>query len=260
MPRCTVVSLLAACAALVALPAGMALDRLQADVDIQTAIGAKGRPEADRRLDEGRKPAEILAVVRARAGDRVLDVLASPGYYSELLAMLVGPRGSVTAYDPPQFVASPGARANWAARIARHPNIRKDLQPLDRAEFGRATFDIVLLHLAYHETYWVSPRYGLRRMEPRLFARRLHSALRPGGRVVLIDHAGDEGGDPRDLVERFHRIPERVVIEDFRAAGFELLSRSSILANSEDDHQSSVFDPRMRGKTDRMVLVFRKAR
>ena len=43
-----------------------------------------------------------------------------------------------------------------------------------------------------------------------------------------------------------------------RGVGFVLDGESDVLANSEDDHTKSVFDPEIRGKTDRYALRFRK--
>jgi predicted methyltransferase len=246
------------CGLVAALPVSIVLSESNDRTLVENAVARRDRPAADRRLDADRQPRAVLEIVHAQPGERVLDVLASPGYYSELLAGIVGPRGQVVAYDPPQFVASPGARSNWADRIRRWPNIRQDLQPLHSATFGTDSFDIVLLHLAYHETYWESERYGLKRMVPRTFARMLHRALRPGGRAVVIDHVAMSGSEPRASVDRFHRIDPVVVIDDFEAAGFRLLKRSEILANPKDDHERVVFDPSVRGRTDRMVLIFGK--
>lgn len=256
----SITAYLVACGLAGAVPLGFSLWADRGSARVAQALAAPGRPAPDRSLDASRRPEAILDLVGARPGDRVLDVLASPGYYSELLAPLVAPGGEVVAYDPPQFVSSPGAKANWADRMRRHPNIRRDLQPLQTASFGSEWFDIVLLHLAYHETYWESERYGLKRMEPRTFARMLHRALRPGGRAVVIDHVATSGSEPRMSVDRFHRIDPAVVIDDFEAAGFRLRKRSGVLANPKDDHEKVVFDPSVRGSTDRVVLIFVKAK
>jgi len=48
------------------------------------------------------------------------------------------------------------------------------------------------------------------------------------------------------------------VIAELESVGFVLDGESDALANAEDDHTKSVFDPEIRGKTDRYVLRFRK--
>ena len=45
---------------------------------------------------------------------------------------------------------------------------------------------------------------------------------------------------------------------DFRRAGFVLDGESELLRNPADDRSLNVFDDKIRGKTDRFVLRFRK--
>jgi predicted methyltransferase len=47
---------------------------------------------------------------------------------------------------------------------------------------------------------------------------------------------------------------------DFKRAGFQLVATSDMLRNPADDHSLLVFDPKIRGKTDRFVFKFRKPR
>jgi predicted methyltransferase len=42
------------------------------------------------------------------------------------------------------------------------------------------------------------------------------------------------------------------------AAGFELVAESDVLQRSDDDHSTNVFDPKVRGKTDRFMMKFRR--
>ena len=61
-------------------------------------------------------------------------------------------------------------------------------------------------------------------------------------------------GDDKEL----HRIDQVLVEQAARDAGFEIVDRSELLRNSEDDRRQSVFAPDIRGKTDRFVLRLRK--
>jgi predicted methyltransferase len=223
---------------------------------IEQSIADPGRSPVHRTLDPYRRPEELLALVEARPGDRVLDVLASPGYASELIAPLVRPGGSVTAYDPPQFVSAEAARRDWRARTTRHPNITQALAPLNDVRFPVRHFDRILLHLAYHETYWESASFGLVRMNPRRFARMLAESLRPGGRIVVIDHAASPGSDPRRSVDALHRIDPAVVIADFEHAGLTLVGESRAWRSPADNRRRSVYDAAVRYRTDRFGFVF----
>jgi predicted methyltransferase len=82
--------------------------------------------------------------------------------------------------------------------------------------------------------------------------------MKPGGTVAVIDHAANPGGDTRKVVEDLHRIDPAVIRADFERAGFVLDGQSDMLRNPADDHSLLVFDPAIRGKTDRAVLRFKK--
>jgi predicted methyltransferase len=81
--------------------------------------------------------------------------------------------------------------------------------------------------------------------------------MKPGAVVGVIDHIANPG-DTRQTVEKLHRIDPEVVRADFQRAGFKLEAESDMLRNPEDDHNLLVFDPKIRGKTDRFVFKFRK--
>ena len=60
------------------------------------------------------------------------------------------------------------------------------------------------------------------------------------------------------MTERLHRIDPERVKADMLAAGFVLEAESTVLRRSEDDHSKLVFDPAVRGKTDRFMMKFRR--
>jgi predicted methyltransferase len=51
-----------------------------------------------------------------------------------------------------------------------------------------------------------------------------------------------------------------VIKADFEKAGFVLDGESDLLRNPADDHETMVFDPKIKGKTDRVIYKFRKPR
>src|ERR1043165_5278030 len=69
-----------------------------ADNPIDAAIASERMP-ADRAEDEWRKPREVLSFLEIAPGQHVLDFYSGPGYYSELMSRVVGPQGSVLAYN-----------------------------------------------------------------------------------------------------------------------------------------------------------------
>jgi predicted methyltransferase len=61
-------------------------------------------------------------------------------------------------------------------------------------------------------------------------------------------------GDARSL----HRIDPASVRKEVKAAGFVLDAESTILANKDDPHSTKVFDPSIKGETDRFAYRFVK--
>ena len=72
--------------------------------NIQALIDAKDRTDADRALDAGRHPGEMLAFAGIKPGMKVADIISGGGYTTELLARAVGPNGHVYAQNADYFV------------------------------------------------------------------------------------------------------------------------------------------------------------
>lgn len=220
-------------------------------------VSLADRPAEAVALDAGRKPVEVLAHSGIRAGDKVLDVMAGSGYYSELIARLVGPKGQVVALEPPAFLDNPKALAAWDDLQKRQPNIML-LKALPGEAVMPTGLDAAFFHLTYHDLYWESAKYKFPRLDPAAFNARLFKAMKKGGTVIVIDHVGVAGMDSREQAEKTHRIDPAVVRRDFEAAGFRFVDASPILQTAGDNPATLVFDPAVRGKTDRFTYRFRK--
>ncbi len=112
-------------------------------------------------------------------------------------------------------------------------------------------YDVIFIGTIYHDTYNEDGHDAVK-MDKALLA-----ALKPGGLVILTDHKTVAGAGS-SATNTLHRIEEATVLADFKAAGFKLVEDSKALANPADDHTLKVFDPSIRGKTDRMALVFKR--
>lgn len=230
-----------------------------ASADVAAAVAAPGRPADMVKLDAVRKPVEVLNFAGLKRGDMALDVIAGSGYYTEIMAKAVGPRGGVLAYQPPAFMTDK-ARTAWAELKQRAPNTGVLSTALGAFSLPASTFDFVMIHLNYHDIYWESAKFGFPRMDPDAILRTVYQSVKPGGVVAVIDHVANPGGDTRAVVDQLHRIDPAVIKADFQRAGFVLEGESSVLRNPADDHTKLVFDPSIRGNTDRVVYRFRKPR
>lgn len=226
--------------------------------DFAAAVSAPGRPADQVKLDASRRPAEVLAFEGLKRGDMALDLFAGGGYYTEIMARAVGPAGGVVAWDPANFV-NDKSRAAFAELKTRAPNTGIFVTPVTALSLPASTFDFVMIHLNYHDFYWESEKYKFPRADPAAILRTVYQAVKPGGTVAVIDHVGP-AGDTRAIVDKMHRIDPATVKADFEAAGFVLEAQSDMLRNPADDHSKRVFDPSIRGNTDRFVYRFRKPR
>ena len=226
-----------------------------ASASAAAAVAAPDRSAADRALDAGRHPVELLTFFGTAPGMRVAELGAGGGYTTELLARVVGPAGTVYGQNS-QLILDRFAQAPWTARLATP--VMRNVVRLDRPfddPFPRDVrgLDQVWLVLFYHDTVWM----GVDRAQ---MNRRIYEALRPGGIYAVIDHAGRPGTGATET-QSLHRIEESVVIDEVQAAGFRLDATSGVLRNPADPRDWND-SPRVagerRGTSDRFVLRFVK--
>ena len=225
---------------------------------ISTAVQAPGRKADNVKLDESRKPLQVLTFLGVKPGMKVLDMFGLNAYWAEITSPVVGTRGHVTVWEPTQFYKGEGKDA-FAAFVKSHPNVSLITSPFEAPDLPKNYADLVILNLDYHDTYWQSDKYGIPKMDPNAFVKALYAATKPGGIVGVTDHVANPG-DTRATVEKLHRIDPATVKADFARAGFVFVGSSDVLRNPADDHSLLVFDPKIRGKTDRFIYKFRKPR
>lgn len=243
---------------LLALLAATPLSALPAaPANVASAVKAKGRPADAVKLDDSRKPAQVLRFFGLQRGQRALDLFTGNGYYAEIMARAVGPSGSVLAWEPINFFNDETKKV-WSELQARTPNARVLVSSASELALAPNSVDFVMLHLNYHDTYWENAQFNFPRMDPDAFLAKVFASVRPGGVVGVVDHVAAPGGDTRQVVEKLHRIDPAVLRADFERAGFVFDAESNLLRNPDDDHSKLVFDPAIRGKTDRIVYRFKK--
>jgi len=150
--------------------------------------------------DAWQKPHEVIQALALPADARVADLGAGTGYFSARLARMV-PDGKVYAADiEPDMVRYLGERAQREGF--------KNLVPVQSApEDPRLPekVDLILLVDVYHH---IEDRAA--------YFRRLRDALRPGGRIAIIDFRLDAPEGPPSA----SRIPPGQVTTEMQAAGF----------------------------------------
>ena len=227
--------------------------------DVASAVAATTRTPDNVKLDESRKPAELLGFFGLTRGMQVLDLFGGNKYWAEIMAPAVGPKGHVTVWQPTQFL-NPERQKAFDEFAARQKNVSLISSPFEAPKLPARAFTFAIINLDYHDTYWESTERKIPRMDPNAWLKTLYAAMKPGGIVGVVDHVALPNADTRATVEKLHRIDPNVIKADFKRAGFQLVAGSELLRNPADDHQLLVFDPKIRGKTDRAVFKFRKPR
>jgi len=211
-----------------------------------SVIASPVRTDQDRRMDAARHPAEFLAFTQVQPGMLVLDVAAGAGYTSQLLALAVGPTGMVWAQTP-------RAGPTLTKRLEDHPqpNLAVVTRPFDDPVPEPASkLDLVTIVLNYHDiTYLPVDRARMNRQ--------LFGALKPGGRLVVIDHSGRSGTGISEG-KTLHRIDEAVVLTEILEAGFVLDAQGDFLRNPSDPRDQLSSEPKV--PTDKFALRFVKPR
>ncbi len=188
---------------------------------------AAGCTGAGAAADETERLAEALGL---RAGMSVADVGAGDGEWSEPLARRVGEAGHLFATEVKEDLVAEIRERLEKAGLANFTVVEGDQESSGLRD---ACCDAILLRMVYHHFE-----------RPESMRSDLWRALRPGGRIAIVDivpqkhwreleEVPDRGG---------HGIPAEDLVAEMAGDGFELVERHD----------------RWNGDEDRYCLVFRK--
>jgi len=217
--------------------------------DYQAIVASPDRSDADRQTDARREPAKMLAFTGARPGMKVLDMEASAGYSTELLARAVAPDGVVYAQDSAAVMERVKDKFDIRAQKPVMKNvvhvIRNFDDPIPPDVSG---LDLITFFFAYHDmTYMPVDRAEMNR--------KMFAALKPGGLLVIADHSA-RPGDGATVGKTVHRIEEKTLRQEIEAAGFKLVGEADFLRHPEDPRDAPVFHPKV--PVDEFVLKYQK--
>jgi len=218
--------------------------------DYEAIVAAPDRTDVDREADQRRQPAKMLAFTGVKTGMKVLDMEASAGYSTELLARSVGPTGVVYAQDSAavieRFVKDKfDIRAQKPAMKNVVHVVRDFDDPIPPDVSG---LDLITFFFAYHDISYMQVDRAV--MNKKMFA-----ALKPGGFLIIADHSA-KPGDGINVAKTLHRIEESTVRQEIEAAGFKLVAEGDFLRHPEDPRDAKVFRPQV--PTDEFVLKYQK--
>ncbi len=177
---------------------------------IMTYEGAEWLVRPEREQEE--QPDKMLDALKIEPGLSVADVGAGVGYTSVRLAKRVGPTGKVYATDlQPQMIAMMKSNLQEAGIT----NVQPILCTAANSKLPDGKIDLILMVDVYHEC-----------PDPELVLNQMKKALKPGGKLVLIEFKGD---DPNVPIKPEHTMTVAQAKKELEANGFKLKESQDFL-------------------------------
>ncbi len=153
--------------------------------------------------DEWQKPDEVMKLMGVGEGMTVVDIGAGTGYFVEQLAPVVDSSGKVLALDIEQSMVD---YVNEQAEQQGVDNIEARKVAVDDPQLDDASVDRILTVNTWHH---IPERVA--------YAEKLLDALKPGGKVVVVDYTMEaDQGPPKKM-----RLEPSEVVDELEQAGFE---------------------------------------
>ncbi len=172
--------------------------------------GAAWLERSERETEEA--PNTALDALGIQPGMVVGDVGAGSGYFTVRMAARVGPSGRVFANDlQPEMLQMLSARLD-ALKIS---NVTLVQGTIDDPKLPPAALDLILLVDVYHEF-----------SEPQRMLRKMREALKPTGRLVLLEYRKE---DPAVPIRPEHKMSVAEAKMELEAEGFRLAKVDDVL-------------------------------
>ncbi len=223
----------------------------------QDAVMNKERSAKDRERDARELPSEVLKFAGYKPGMKVADILGGGGYYSELISYVVGPQGQVLLVNNAPYIEFTKDDLKERFTEGRLTNVKRSTVESCNLRLGEGTLDGALIVLSYHDLYYKDT--GWPEIDAGGFLDQINRALKPGGTLLIVDHAAKDGTGS-SAAQDLHRIEEAFAKKDIGGHGFKYEGSFDKLRNPADDRGVVVFNPAVRGKTDRFVHLYRKSK
>jgi precorrin-6B methylase 2/mono/diheme cytochrome c family protein len=153
--------------------------------------------------DQEEKPEQLISALQIRPGATVADVGSGTGYFTWRLAQQVGPKGKVYAVDVQQSMLDLTKKAVAAHKLA---NVEYVLATDSSPRLPERSVDLVFIAYAYHE-------FG----DPDGMMAGIRRALKPGGRVVILEYAKESNIAPASPL---HKMSFEEIRREIEPMGF----------------------------------------
>lgn len=223
---------------------------------IESSIASPERTDKDRERDAREKPAEVLAFAGVKPGMTVVDMFAGGGYYTELLAGVVGPTGKVLSVNnvPYEQYSKDAVKARFTE--GRLENVERRLVEASYMYLPPKSADLIVIVMSFHDAFWIEEKEGWPQINTDGFIESMKRVLKPGGKLLIVDHNAP-AGTGAEMAGKAHRLSEDFAKKTLTSHGFVLEKTYDGLRNKDDQLDKPVFDPAVRGKTDRYVHLYK---
>ena len=201
---------------------------------------------------------ELIRFAGVDAGSIVIDVYPGEGVWTRLFSDIVGPEGRVYSFVPAEVAQFKNDPVGLMQNLAKEPgrgNTEAVSSGLAEMPSTMQPADVLWLHLFYHDLH--TALIQDRGTTAAGFNRSVYDRLKSGGAYVIVDHAAAIWAGT-DNAQSLHRIEPAAVREEVEAAGFVFDGESTVVRNNDDPHSIKVFDPLIKGRTDRFAYRFLK--
>lgn len=233
----------------------LTLPAFAADDPIAASIANPARTAADRERDARDKPAEVMAFAGVKPGMTVIDLFSAGGYWTELLAGAVGPTGKVLAVNNVPYAQY--SKEDIKKRFGDNhlANVEQHLVEASHMYMPPKGADLVVIVMSYHDVYWIDEKEGWPQIDTDGFLKSLKAAIKPGGKLLIIDHNA-AAGSGKEAAGKLHRLNEEWSKKSLTSAGFTFVKSYDGLRNPNDQLDKMVYDPAVKGHTDRYVDLY----
>lgn len=163
--------------------------------------------------DSWQKPGQVIAALKLNRGESVADLGAGDGYFTFRLATVVGPDGQVLAVEIDEDQLSELSRESAELGL---PNVEGVLANESSSGLDPGSVDLILVCNTYHH---IGERVR--------YFRELKRALRPGGRIAIIEL--DKVPWIHSVFIGSHSTNPETIRQEMRMAGYRLQETHSFL-------------------------------
>ena len=223
----------------------------------KSALTIDGRSDEDKSRDAVRKPVETLQFIGVKPGDVVVELEAGGGYFTTLLAFMVGKEGKVYMQNPASFDQFWGGSNPPRMKILPEQVTYLRSQFDDLSAISDGAVDKVTWLMGPHEL-WYQPKGATEGLgDPDMTFREIARVLKDGGELIVQDHRAAIGSDTSTGGDT-HRIDQNHIDKLAASAGLIKKEESDLFAHPDDDMTLNVFDEAIRGKTDQFLVRYEK--